>query len=207
MAGKDTKEPTAVESMIRTICRVAGLTVLGLVAVPVALAAGPAPATGDTVVVQGKSLKELRKDLKKAEDRFRALYNDLNQDSMQRINCTDDASTGTRFKKRSCSTTAMQKATADEMRESLAAMNMDGDIARQSAAGGALEASGPIAASTPLNVPSTQAQGGVVNVDPQKDAFQKNVEKLMAEHPELRQRYDEYLLARQRLDAAERRGP
>lgn len=193
-------------NIVRTIQGAAALAALAFVAGPVALAAGPAPVAGSEAAAPERPLKELRKDLKKTEDRFRSLYNELNRDSAQRIQCTDDASTGSRFKKRSCTTAAMQAATADQMRESLAAMSLDGDMARQSAAGGALEATGPVVASPQVNVPRTQTQGSVVNVNPQRDAFEQNVQKLMAEHPQLRQRYEEYMLARQRLDAAEGRG-
>jgi hypothetical protein len=151
--------------------------------------------------------------VKKAEERFRSLYNDLNEDSQQRITCReDDSATGTRFRKRSCTTAAMHAATADEMGESLSTMQLNSALVQQSDAVGSLEgAAGTLEGAAATNNTARTAVGQLplespLNLQAQKDAFQKNVEKLIAKHPELRQRYEEYVQARQRLDAAESHG-
>jgi hypothetical protein len=168
---------------------------------PAASFAADAPApTMETTVVQGKSLKELRKDLKKAEDRVRDLYNELNQDSTQRVECREEASTGSRFTKRTCGTQAMSASTAEQVRQSLAEMSFRAGQA--SAAGGAV-GSAPSAAAVGSTRVVGEANSGPVNVDSEQSAFQKNMEKLLVEHPELRQRLREYVEAKARLDAAE----
>lgn len=173
-------------------------------------AAEPSP-VGEETIVQARSIKDLRKDAKKAEERFRSLYNDLNQDPRQHILCKDDDSaTGTRFKKRTCTTAAMHSAIADEVTESLSQMQLDSGVAQQSAAAAGAVNAGPLQGTAATNNSATNAAGqlplqGPLNLRPQQDAFQKNVEKLLAQHPDLRKRYDEYLQARQQLAAAEAR--
>lgn len=189
----------------------AGLTaVIGWMTVTAFGASVAAEAAGpefETTVVEGKSLKELRKDVKKAEDRFRKTYNDLNQDSQQRISCEDDAATGTRFKKRTCTTQAMHAATSDQITQSLSSMQLNASVAGQTPEAAALEAGGSIVDQTAMasRAGGEPTQFSSISLQAERDAFEKNVQKLMAEHPELRKRYDEYVQARARLDAAESR--
>jgi len=181
------------------------LVTLGMALVSIGImAAEPAAPTMETTVVQGKSLKDLRKDLKKAEDRFRSLYNDLNQDSSQRVECKEEASTGSRFTKRTCGTQAMNAATAEQVRQSLAEMSFGAGQAQ--AAGGAVGSGPAIAAVGSTRAVGDSNSGGPVNLVSERDAFQKNMEKLLAENPELRQRLHEYVEAKARLAAAEGRG-
>jgi hypothetical protein len=197
-------------ALIAMMHRGAGLlAALGLVlGFSAILPAGePAPEL-DTTVVQGKSLKDLRKDVKKTEDRFRSLYNDLNEDSQQRITCKDDdAATGTRFKKKSCTTVAMHAATAVEMSDSLSTMQSNSALLQQ-ADPIAPGAAGPLEGTAATSSAARAAVGqlplkSATSLQAQRDAFQKNVEKLIAQHPELQLRYDEYVQARQRLAIAE----
>lgn len=189
--------------MISTTRLGAGILVVVACCPLVATAADPASPTMETTVVQGKSLKDLRKDLKKAEDRFRSLYNELNQDASQRVECKEEASTGSRFTKRSCSTQGMNAATAEQVRQSLAEMSFGASQA--SAAGGAV-GSGPAAAAPgTTRVVGEANSSGPVNVSSERDAFQKNMEKLLTDHPELRQRLRDYVQAKARVEAAEGR--
>jgi hypothetical protein len=179
-----------------------GFVVLAISPAAVLAADPPAPPM-ETTIVQGKSLKELRKDLKKAEDRVRDLYNELNQDSSQRVECREEASTGSRFTKRTCGTKAMSASTAEQVRQSLAEMSFSAGQA--SAAGGAV-GSGPSAAAAGSTRVVGEASSGPVNLGNEQNAFQKNMEKLLVEHPELRQRLREYVEAKARLEAAEGKG-
>jgi histone deacetylase complex regulatory component SIN3 len=200
--------------MIRKMNRLTSLygMVLLLTWSAAAAAAESAP-VGEETIVQARSIKDLRKDVKKAEDRFRSLYNDLNQDPQQHILCKeDDSATGTRFKKRTCATAAMHAANADGITESMAQMQLDSGVAQQSSAAGAVGAAGPLEGTAATNNSARNAVGQLplespLNLQVQRDAFQKNVDKLIAEHPDLRKRYEEYLQARQQLAAAEARSP
>ena len=176
------------------------LVVLAIAPGAILAADAPAP-TMETTIVQGKSLKDLRKDLKKAEDRVRDLYNELNQDSSQRVECREEASTGSRFKKRSCGTQAMSATTAEQVRQSLAEMSFSAGQA--SAAGGAVGSGPSSAAVGSTRVVGEASSTGPVNLGSEQDAFKKNMEKLLVEHPELRQRLREYVEAKARLEAAE----
>jgi len=56
----------------------------------------------DEVVVKGTRLWKLREDMVKTEEKFYALYNELNENDDFDVNCQMEAPLGTRLKKRVC---------------------------------------------------------------------------------------------------------
>jgi hypothetical protein len=155
------------------------------------------------VVVQGKSLNELRSNVKKADQRFRSLYARLNRDVQQQISCKDDAATGTRFKKRKCTTRAAQNATAQAAQDYVSTADLNtSTTSTQTGRTAATDVAGP--ADRPASVPERYVAGvSSVDLKNPQDSYRRNLEKLMNENPELRQRYEEYVQARAQLDAAE----
>jgi hypothetical protein len=162
-------------------------------------------------VVEGRSLRELRRDLRKAEERYHALYNKLNPDREQRIACEDSASTGTRLAKRSCSTEGARAVAARDAMDYQSAMDQSAGLAAQSGSSSAAEAGpmGSVAEAAAPGFAPTDTDYAVGRrgdeVDAQREAYRRNLEKLLAEHPDLRQALDEYNAAYQRHEAARKR--
>lgn len=153
---------------------------------------------------EDKSVRQLRSDLRKAERRFQQLYDKLNDAGDQDMQCADSAPTGTRFAKRSCTTRASQEATSRAAQDYLDQVGLDAAEARQSDRTAATEGGGPTG-----NASQTTDRRSLdlasVDLNEQQQAYRQNVARLMAEHPELRERADEYAAARLRLEAAEKR--
>jgi len=168
-------------------------------------AAGNAGIAEDTVV-QGKSVRELRADVKKAERRFRSLYEQLNQDVQQQVSCQDDAATGTRFTKRKCTTRAAENAAAQAAQDYVSTTDLNASsTSTKTGLTAAASVAGP--ADRAQSVPERYvAELHGVDAKTPQDSYRRNLEKLMNAHPELRQRYEEYAQARARLDAAEGKG-
>jgi hypothetical protein len=121
-------------------------------------------------------LRDLRKSMSKAEERFLALYNKFNRDADQQMSCNDSAPTGSRLSKRSCSTRAQTRANEELARNYVAA-----------AAGSSTD----------------EAQASIAGkVAQEKLEFQKNLQKLLDANPELRRSFEEYLAARQQYQQA-----
>lgn len=81
--------------------------------------AASAPAAAETtelpeVQVVGKRLYQMRQDIIKTEDKFFALYNELNKDDDYDVHCIMEAPTGTRLKQRICRVKYYEKAQAEE---------------------------------------------------------------------------------------------
>jgi hypothetical protein len=70
----------------------------------------------DEVQVVGKRLYQMREDIIKAEEKFYALYNELNTDDDYDVHCTMEVPTGTRFRYRTCKTVFLAKAQEAEAR-------------------------------------------------------------------------------------------
>ncbi|HYP79338.1 MAG TPA: hypothetical protein VEQ17_03560 [Steroidobacteraceae bacterium] len=70
----------------------------------------------DEVQVISKRLSEMRQDIVKVEDRFFALYNELNTDDDYDVHCESDVPTGTLLAYRTCRTVFYTKAQAAEAR-------------------------------------------------------------------------------------------
>jgi hypothetical protein len=68
------------------------------------------------VQVMGKRLYRRRQDIIKTEDKFFALFNELNKDDDYDVHCGNEARTGTRLKQRVCRVHYYEKAQADEAR-------------------------------------------------------------------------------------------
>lgn len=155
------------------------------------------------VVVEGKSLRELRANVKKTERRFQSLYGRLNQNTQQQLSCTDDADTGTRFKKRRCVTRATENATAQAAQDYAATSDLNSSMtSTQTGMPVGATRSGPAepVASAPERYVAVVS--GVDLKDP-RDSYQQNLEKLMNAHPDLRKAYEDYAQARMALQAAE----
>ncbi len=69
---------------------------------PVAVPAVAEETVLDEAVVKGTRLWKLREDMVKTEEKFYALYNELNKDDDFDVNCQMEAPLGTRLKKRVC---------------------------------------------------------------------------------------------------------
>jgi hypothetical protein len=84
----------------------AGAVLLCLLGIATAGAASvqlPAPTEElDEVTVEGARLSRMRERIVAAEDRFYALYNELNKNDDYDVHCTNEAPLGTRLKKRIC---------------------------------------------------------------------------------------------------------
>ena len=115
--------------------RMKGKTALGVTVLTLALiAAGAAQAAAINVVaettdlpevkVEGKRLSQLRQDMVKAEDRFFAAFNELNQDDEFDIHCATQAPLGTHIQRRVCKVRFYEKAQEEEARAFLT-----GDVA------------------------------------------------------------------------------
>jgi hypothetical protein len=138
--------------------------------------AGEAPSPG-AAVTSPAQLRDLRKSMSKAQERFLALYNKVNRSADQEMSCKDSAPTGSRLSKRSCSTRAEARANEELARNYMAAASGIGaDQGQQASAEG--------------------------KVAPETLAFQKNLQKLLDENPELRRSFEEYLAARQQYQQA-----
>jgi hypothetical protein len=166
---------------------------------------GAAASESQDVVVEGKSLSELRSDVKKTERRFRVLYERFNEDVDQQVSCADSAATGTRFTKRSCTTRAAANATSEAAQDYAATSELNTATTGQMDRTITSDAAGP---TLPVAKSPERYVAEVASVDlkNQGDAYSRNLAKLMSSHPELRKRYEEYSQARLRLEAAERRG-
>jgi hypothetical protein len=96
--------------------------VVGLMAIVTGMAPGyaasPEAVSESTelpeVQVMGKRLYEMRQDIIKAEDKFFALFNELNTDDDYDVHCNVEAPTGTRLKQRVCRLQFYEKAQAEE---------------------------------------------------------------------------------------------
>lgn len=169
-----------------------------------AFAAQEAPSTTQNpdVVVQGKTLRDLRAEVKKTERRFRSLYDRLNTDVEQQVSCEDDAATGTRFKKHTCTTRAAENAASEAAQGFAATAELNSAVGTQTSRGAEADTAGP---SVPTSKVTERYVAGMNSVDTNnpQDAYRRNLEKLMNENPELRKRFEEYALALARLQAAE----
>jgi len=73
----------------------------------------------DEVLVQGTRLRELKKAIVVAEDRFYARYNELNKRDLFDIECRVEAPLGTKIPQRWCLTNVQLRARRDYAREYL----------------------------------------------------------------------------------------
>ena len=62
---------------------------------------GP-PVDDEVTITATRKLTEMRKQIDEAEDRFLAKYNELNKERQYAIKCTEQAPTGSRFRRRVC---------------------------------------------------------------------------------------------------------
>jgi len=175
-----------------------------------------AETTTGTVVVHGARLGDLRKAMNKAQDRFLDLYNRVNNDVDQRLACADSAPTGSRLSKRSCSTRAQNRATEELARNYLSAAA--GISANQAESAATREQASTNAQSgAPLSADESAALAGAQPADTNVDTksgeaaakvsqeareFEENLQKLLDKNPELRERYEEFLAARQSYQEA-----
>jgi len=165
-------------------------------------------ATADTA-----KLSDLSKEMKKAQDRFLALYNKVNNNLDQRLSCTTSAPTGSRLSQRSCSTRAQTRATEEMARNYMgAADGISANVAQRDAV--AAQATANAQNGVPLTAEQTATLSGsqaadtsvdtkagetVSKVSQQRLDFEQNLQVLLEKNPELRQRYEDYLTARQRF--------
>lgn len=159
------------------IAALARLALFCLCALPLhAVIADEAPPPGATTASTA-NLQDLRKSMNKAQERFLALYNRLNRNTDQQMSCTDSAPTGSRLTRRSCSTRAQSRANEELARNYMAAAaGVGAEQGQQASAEGKLP--------------------------PETLEFQKNLQKLLDENPELRHSFEEYLAARQQYQQA-----
>jgi hypothetical protein len=162
------------------------------------------------------SERELRSAMNRAENRFFDLYNQVNEESRHKISCQNEERAGTRLRgNRTCRTQGESDVSAEAAKEYLRSLNVAADIDTQSVAGQqraamAREFEGPVAQAGGSG--SGQAEPGSegyidagTRLREERSAFEKHLDALTEKHPELRQRLDEYLLAKSRYEAAKGR--
>ena len=181
----------------------------------------------DQVVVRGERLHDLRRAVEKARDRLVREYNRVNQDRRQALDCKGNAATGTRLTRSSCSTYAQNEARQQEVgalvegfaeNAAVQGAEMSNRIAATGQATGLIPglpmatlAPGSSLADRPdlheSTLPSTPLRGdGVVSKFAiAKAEFEANFARLLQEHPDLLQRYEEFQSARRRLEEASSR--
>jgi hypothetical protein len=158
------------------------------------------------------STTQLRQDVTTAEKKFLVLYNRLNKNRKYAISCRDEANTGSRLSKRSCSSRAEDAARAEQARAFLGAIDVNASLNSTAADNAAVAAS----AVNPTTPQSAQTSAPEVTTGDSSSAasdaevagaaedtrsqFNQNLEVLMDEHPDLRKLMDEYLEARRRLE-------
>jgi len=76
----------------------------------------PAGDAMEEVVVTGKTIGEMRRDIERAEDRFYNAYNELNPDGRFRVNCRLEARPGTRILGHLCTAAFFEDAQGEEAR-------------------------------------------------------------------------------------------
>ncbi len=177
------------------------------------LAAGQTPAIPGQAVAEApaenRSLRQLRRDVRRAQERFTDLYNSLNHDPNQQIVCDDSAATGTRLTRRSCTTRALQEARARDAVDFLTAASLADSL--EAGRNGAAAELGPIGQSLRASRPDPESPRRYIveqantPVESSRDAYNANMEKLLFQHPELHDAYVEYLEVRRHLEAAQRR--
>jgi len=191
----------------RIVSRASMILACGVVWAAAHASEAPAPALTPDVVVEGKSIRELRADAKKTERRFQTLYGKYNRNTQQRISCEDDAATGTRFTKRKCTTRAAENATAQAAQDFVATadLNTSTTTTQTGLPVGATRAS---PAEPVANAPQRYvAEVSSVDLKDPRDSYRQNLEKLMNAHPDLRTAFEEYAQARAALQAAENGNP
>jgi hypothetical protein len=151
-----------------------------------------------------RSLRELRKDVRKAEERFQALYNKLNPEREQQVVCEDSSSLGTRLSKHSCTTEGARSAAAQDVADYMSAVNRGAAQSGQEGGNGSPAELAAAAAAPGVATSDTEIAviGGAAGTDEHRTAFRRNLDKLLAEHADLRQALGEYVTAQQRYAAA-----
>jgi hypothetical protein len=154
------------------------------------------------------SERELRTALNRAEKRFFDLYNRLNDDGRHEMSCENDGVVGSRLKKnRTCRTRGESAVGEEAAREYMRGLNMSADMAgakSTDASDGPMGALGapPVATAEYADSAISDARA---KMQDERAAFDKHLTALLAKHPDLKARFDEYLLARSRHEAARSR--
>lgn len=76
----------------------------------------PAGDAIEEVVITGKTIGEMRRDIERAEDRFYNAYNELNPDRRFNVNCRLEARTGSRILGHLCTASFFEDAQGEEAR-------------------------------------------------------------------------------------------
>lgn len=124
----------------------------------------------DEVVVRGTRLSELRSAIVKAEDRFYARYNEINQIRDFDIDCIMDAPTGMKKKFRRCRTHLEVRARTEEAGDILERLQRHTSV---------VDGGDPVSART-VSIDIMSAYAG------REEQFRQHFLKLVNTHPELR---------------------
>jgi hypothetical protein len=162
------------------------------------------------------SERELRTAVNKAEKRFLDLYNRVNDDQRHEMSCQNEDLTGSRLRKsRTCRTQAASEINATAARDYVRGLNMADAIDTDSVTGTQSAAmnrefGGPVGQQGAGPTPGAEYAGGAFTdagskLAAERVAFDKHLQELLRKNPELQRRYDEYLLARQRLEAVRKK--
>jgi hypothetical protein len=199
---------------------------LSLIFAPLAYAAD---APVDQVVVEADraSLVKLAKDVQVAEQRFYARYNEINTKRKYAVRCSEEASTGTRFKQKTCTPVYESEAQAAQGRAFIQALGSGASAG--SISGGAVASSGVmgvggasggagIGAGSGLQTgaQATSSTGNAANIggttteafvdiETGRPDFQKNLMEVASKSPELQKLLKAHAEARQRYDEVYRR--
>jgi hypothetical protein len=184
-----------------------------MIALAVVLGGGLVMAAAVAEEARPPSERELRTAMNRAESRFFDLYNQVNEDSRHRMTCDNEERAGSRLRgNRSCRTRGESEVSADAAKEYLRGLNVAADVDTQTVAGQSSAAmnrdfGGPVAQATTSDTgqddPASESFADAAErLREERLVFERHLAALTEKHPELKQRLDEYLLARARYEAA-----
>lgn len=157
--------------------------------------------------------RELRGQMNKAEKQFFELYNRLNQDPRQAMLCANEERSGSRLRgSSSCRTRAETEIAEEAAREYIRGLALASSVDTETATGQqqsatSREVGGPVAQATAPPAPGAEYADKSFSdtgarIENQRAEFDRHLKELLERNPELQQRLNEYLAARQRYEAA-----
>jgi hypothetical protein len=151
------------------------------------------------------SERELRTAMTRAEKRFFDLYNKLNEDARHEMSCQADDVAGSRMRKSGeCRTRGEAAASEAAAKEYMRGLELSPAAATTGGSGAPdpalnqLGVHGTVSADRPEEVRIATEK----KLQQERAEFEKHLQELLAENPQLQQRFDEYRLARSKYEAA-----
>lgn len=159
--------------------------------------------------------RELRTAMNQAEKRFLELYNRLNDDGRHDVACANEERAGSRLRRsRTCRSAGESAINEDAARAYLRDLDMAASVDTDTATGRASASAARDSAPPPDRIVNTGTLGDdtgatIVNagtkLQEERAAFNAHLQGLLQQHPELRERFTQYMRARSRYEAADGR--